>query len=169
MAGRRVARASRWRGMCSCDRGVVSVQGHDMVGTSGLHVLMSHITRPWVPGAKDNIILNPDDDSKFKYIEINKEDIRLEFEDTESPVYQFYTSHWTERAESMYEMEYTSERMLAVVRRGEGVKDLRETIKDVRNNTFCGAGASVLLCKEGVVAFLKERGLIPEQSNTIPA
>eukprot|EP00954_Amorphochlora_amoebiformis_P021817 1348888-Amorphochlora_amoeboformis.AAC.1 len=25
-------------------------QGHDMVGTSGLHVLMSHITRPWVPG-----------------------------------------------------------------------------------------------------------------------
>eukprot|EP00467_Chlorarachnion_reptans_P017041 CAMPEP_0114512336 /NCGR_PEP_ID=MMETSP0109-20121206/14919_1 /TAXON_ID=29199 /ORGANISM="Chlorarachnion reptans, Strain CCCM449" /LENGTH=183 /DNA_ID=CAMNT_0001692009 /DNA_START=197 /DNA_END=748 /DNA_ORIENTATION=+ len=112
---------------------------------TGLASLASTILAPYSPGAKDNIILNDDEDSNFKYIELNKNEIRLEFEDTSSPVYQFYTQHWTERSESG-----TIEPIV-----DKHSHDLRDVVTDIRNNTFCGAGATVMLCREGVQEILK--------------
>mmetsp|Transcript_33704 Transcript_33704/g.65595 ORF Transcript_33704/g.65595 Transcript_33704/m.65595 type:complete len:191 (+) Transcript_33704:78-650(+) len=118
------------------------------LGSTGLVGLAQHVLRPWSPddaGARGNVLLNRDEDSKFKYIEINQSDIRLEFQDTDSPVYQYYTSYWTalEVGEAVD------------IQRGNGI-DLREHVKDVRNNTFCGAGATVFLCRKGVSNVLRK-------------
>uniref|UniRef100_A0A7S2TRJ0 Uncharacterized protein n=1 Tax=Lotharella oceanica TaxID=641309 RepID=A0A7S2TRJ0_9EUKA len=116
------------------------------LGSTGLVGLAQHVLRPWVPGARSNVLLNRDEDSKFKYIEINQSEIRLEFQDTDSPVYQYYTSYWTALEEVGEAVD---------VRRPKGL-DLREHVKDIRNNTFCGAGATVFLCREGVTSVLKQ-------------
>mmetsp|Transcript_11345 Transcript_11345/g.18115 ORF Transcript_11345/g.18115 Transcript_11345/m.18115 type:complete len:143 (-) Transcript_11345:378-806(-) len=127
----------------------------------------------FLAGARGNIFLNQDRESKFKYIEVNKSEIRLEFQDTDSsiyqvsvkmstvklknknlqPLYQYYIERWTERSEygtvkpSMDSISESS--------------DIRDLVIDVRNNTFCGAGATVLLCKQGFISFLKRNLNMP--------
>mmetsp|Transcript_10611 Transcript_10611/g.19379 ORF Transcript_10611/g.19379 Transcript_10611/m.19379 type:complete len:179 (+) Transcript_10611:68-604(+) len=118
---------------------------------SGLSIFAREVFKPWVPGAVNNVILNKDEDSKFKYIEINKSEIRLEFQDTESPVYQYYMSHWTSRDSSLWGEEEVA--CTSVARAGD---DIRELVTDIRNNTFMGAGATVFLCRERVTNYLKK-------------
>eukprot|EP00466_Bigelowiella_natans_P015921 jgi/Bigna1/127538/aug1.4_g2246 len=107
---------------------------------AGSNSLATYLLKPWRPGARGNIFLNQDRESKFKYIEVNKSEIRLEFQDTDSSIYQYYIERWTERSEygtvkpSMDSISESS--------------DIRDLVIDVRNNTFCGAGATVLLCKQ---------------------
>mmetsp|Transcript_11346 Transcript_11346/g.18116 ORF Transcript_11346/g.18116 Transcript_11346/m.18116 type:complete len:123 (-) Transcript_11346:378-746(-) len=107
----------------------------------------------FLAGARGNIFLNQDRESKFKYIEVNKSEIRLEFQDTDSSIYQYYIERWTERSEygtvkpSMDSISESS--------------DIRDLVIDVRNNTFCGAGATVLLCKQGFISFLKRNLNMP--------
>ena len=93
---------------------------------------MTRLQEAWLPGAQANVILNDDPESDFKHIELEEERIRLEFQSTESPVYQGYARAWAG-------MQMDGDRSNG---------GLENAVVDIKNNTFCGAGATVFLCRE---------------------
>lgn len=105
---------------------------------------MTRLQEAWSPGAQANVILNDDPESDFKHIELEEERIRLEFQSTESPVYQGYARAWAG-------MQMNGDRSNG---------GLENAVVDIKNNTFCGAGATVFLCREKVTQHLAGRNFL---------
>lgn len=84
----------------------------------------------------ENILLNPNDDDTFTHVEVNREDVRLEFRNPWDPTYQYFASLFVARGNrEEYEKVWKSS--------PENVRALAPAIKDVRNSISNGAGATV--------------------------
>jgi hypothetical protein len=83
----------------------------------------------------DNILLNPRDGDTFTHVEVERDDVRLEFRNPWDPTYQHFAALFVSRGHEEYEKVLES--------CPETVRALAPAIKDVRNNISCGAGATV--------------------------
>ena len=104
----------------------------------------NRVLRPYAPGL-DNIVLNKNANDGFTHIELGPDSIRLEFSDVGDPTYQYFASAFLG-----FDDNVESETLGL----SEDAMALRPAVQDVRNSTFCGAGATMYvtyLCSSRVL------------------
>jgi len=139
--------ALRYRGFITCQRSSASVAVFQDSVTVFSDDFVGRLAEPHVPGGH-NIILNPSGpNDTFSHIELERECLRLEFTDVRNETYREFASLFLE-----------SEAKESSSNSGESNSLLRHCIKDIKNNTFCGAGATVLLHRNKIARYLKMRG-----------
>jgi len=117
------------------------------------------ICNPHEPGL-ENIILNPVENDTLSHIEIDPKTVRIEFKDVNDALYRQFVGVFLRKQTSNDGDGREIEAKLRGNVSGSSITDqmgslnddselhpsvlrLAHAIKDVRNNTFCGAGATV--------------------------